>query len=209
MEAVSHHLQNYRQNDHVEPSVKFISNSTISIDVGEHLLKQSQTQIRVSAEFVSHRPYHTVKHNFEDTFREGEEAIEVELDECFKKSEEVGTYFWEAVEIAGDQRQTRVEDHVDQLSQKLAVQHPIQLLEDHREQSHELLLLGLGGAPLEVLQQLPKREDEGIENIQCLLQAEVVAVLEQTRVDLDYLALDHAHGLECYEVEDVFALLSH
>ena len=207
MESVSHDIKNFGENAHVEPRVKGVKSIGIFIDVGEYFLEEGEPEISVGAEFVAERPDHAVQDGVEEVLGEREEAVEVEPDQGFEEGEEVGPDFGETVEVAGDQRQARSEDHVDHFAQKLAAQHPAKLLQHHREQGHELLVLGLGGAVLEVAEEFAEGEDEGAEHVVRVVQVEGVGVLERAGVDLDDLAPDVAHGLDGHEVEHVLALL--
>ena len=60
---------------------------------------------------------------------------------------------------------------------------------------------------VELVQQLPQREDELSHDVLCLLQGEIIAALEHAGVDAEHCLLGHAHALQGDVVEYVLALL--
>ena len=155
MESVSHHVHDVGENPQMVLRVKRIHNVTIFVDVGEDFLEQIEPQVSVCAQLVPQRPYDAVQNYVKAIFFEGIEHSEVVFDQGLEESEKVRPNLGERVKVSGDQRKTGPEDHVQQVGQKIRRQHKPQLLQNNSEESHKLLLFGLGHAGLKILEQIP------------------------------------------------------
>lgn len=88
------------------PGVELVRDRSVLVDVCQNFFEEVQTEIGVGAEFVPERPDDAVQDCVEVVLVQGEEGSEVEFDQRFEETEEVGPDLRETVEVRSYQGQT-------------------------------------------------------------------------------------------------------
>ena len=70
---------------------------------------------------MSEGPDNAIKDGIKIVLVQGKKCSKVEFDKSLQEAKEISSDFREAVEIAGDQRQTWGKDHFKQLSEEITI----------------------------------------------------------------------------------------
>ena len=85
----------------------------------------------------------------------------------------------------------------------------MQFLKYNCKKCYKLLFFGLREAILKIFQKSPKRENEFLQNIICLVSIQVHTFLQVFDINFDNLLLDASHYLDCHVVEHIYIVLRH